>query len=379
MADKLYLKRNGELVEISCYDLPVASSDTLGGVKVGTNLTITNSVLSAKDTTYSNFVKSGTGAKAGLVPSPGTTAGTTKYLREDGTWQIPPNTNTDTHWTSHLYAGASGTAANATTTNGNTTLVLADNSTVRANIKIKGSGATSVVSDASGNITISSTDTNTVYTHPSHTAKAAGFYKVTVDSLGHVTAAAAVTKADITALGIPGSDTNTTYSNFTKATASAAGTAGLVPAPAAGKQASFLRGDATWAVPTNTTYSVFTGATADAAGSTGLVPKPAKGEQAKVLTGNCDWTTINSLVYGAGSLAANGYIKFSNGLIIQWGAASGSGTTTFPLAFASACYAVIIGMKDVSSPGTSGGVTAKTKTNFTAGSAHAFYWVAFGK
>lgn len=46
------------------------------------------------NTTYSNFVKSGSGAKAGLVPAPSTTAGTTKYLREDGTWQVPPDTNT---------------------------------------------------------------------------------------------------------------------------------------------------------------------------------------------------------------------------------------------------------------------------------------------
>lgn len=46
------------------------------------------------NTTYSNFVKSGSGAKSGLVPAPSTTAGTTKYLREDGTWTVPPNTNT---------------------------------------------------------------------------------------------------------------------------------------------------------------------------------------------------------------------------------------------------------------------------------------------
>ena len=46
------------------------------------------------DTTYSNFVKSGTGAKAGLVPAPSTTAGTTKYLREDGAWKNPPDTKT---------------------------------------------------------------------------------------------------------------------------------------------------------------------------------------------------------------------------------------------------------------------------------------------
>ena len=46
------------------------------------------------NTTYSNFVKSGSGAKSGLVPAPPTTAGTTKYLREDGTWVVPPDTKT---------------------------------------------------------------------------------------------------------------------------------------------------------------------------------------------------------------------------------------------------------------------------------------------
>ena len=56
------------------------------------------------------------------------------------------------------------------------------------------------------------------YIHPSYTAKASGLYKVTVDATGHVSAAAAVTKDDITALGIPGSDTR--YGN---ATASSAG------------------------------------------------------------------------------------------------------------------------------------------------------------
>lgn len=52
------------------------------------------------------------------------------------------------------------------------------------------------------------------YTHPTHTAKASGFYKVTVDALGHVTAATAVTKSDITGLGIPAQDT--TYSVATQ-------------------------------------------------------------------------------------------------------------------------------------------------------------------
>lgn len=47
------------------------------------------------DTTYDAFVKSGTKAKAGLVPSPPITAGTTKYLREDGTWAVPSSSIPD--------------------------------------------------------------------------------------------------------------------------------------------------------------------------------------------------------------------------------------------------------------------------------------------
>ena len=45
------------------------------------------------------------------------------------------------------------------------------------------------------------------YTHPTHTARASGLYKITVDSLGHVIAVSAVQKSDITHLGIPDSDT----------------------------------------------------------------------------------------------------------------------------------------------------------------------------
>ena len=91
------------------------------------------------------------------------------------------------------------------------------------------------------------------YTHPGNTARTSGLYKVTVDALGHVTDVATVTKADITALGIPAEDTNTTYSAMTAATSSAAGTSGLVPAPSAGAQAKFLRGDGTWQTPPGTT------------------------------------------------------------------------------------------------------------------------------
>lgn len=92
-----------------------------------------------------------------------------------------------------------------------------------------------------------------MYTHPTYTAKSSGLYKVTVDGTGHVSATTAVTKSDITALGIPGSDTK--YGVFKAATADAAGGTGLVPAPAKGAQGLFLRGDNVWAKPTDTTYN----------------------------------------------------------------------------------------------------------------------------
>ena len=52
---------------------------------------------------------------------------------------------------------------------------------------------------------------NTAYQHATAkgSAFASGLYKITTNEQGHVTAATAVTKNDITALGIPGSDTNT--------------------------------------------------------------------------------------------------------------------------------------------------------------------------
>lgn len=91
------------------------------------------------------------------------------------------------------------------------------------------------------------------YSHPTYTSRAAGLYKITVDGTGHVSAATAVGKSDITALGIPGQDT--TYGVFAKATADANGASGLVPAPTKGQQGLYLRGDGTWGTPTNTVYT----------------------------------------------------------------------------------------------------------------------------
>lgn len=59
--------------------------------------------------------------------------------------------------------------------------------------------------------------TDTKYAHPTYTAKTGGLYKVTVDATGHVSAATAVAKSDITALGIPAQDTTYSAANGTSA------------------------------------------------------------------------------------------------------------------------------------------------------------------
>ena len=83
--------------------------------------------------------------------------------------------------------------------------------------KITAALATIQASSTNGHLDVNGTDV-TVYTHPAHAAKKAGLYKVTVDAEGHVSAAEAVTKTDITGLGIPAQDT--TYTDVTAGGAS---------------------------------------------------------------------------------------------------------------------------------------------------------------
>ena len=72
--------------------------------------------------------------------------------------------------------------------------------------KLAAALATITAGGTNGHLSVNGTDV-TVYTHPAHTPQASGLYKITVDAEGHVSAAAAVEKADITGLGIPAQDT----------------------------------------------------------------------------------------------------------------------------------------------------------------------------
>lgn len=70
--------------------LPIATASVLGGVKIGTGVTVAaDGTISVTGGGADVMKPSGTGHAAGLAPDPGATAGTTKFLREDATWAVP--------------------------------------------------------------------------------------------------------------------------------------------------------------------------------------------------------------------------------------------------------------------------------------------------
>lgn len=92
----------------------------------------------------------------------------------------------------------------------------------------------------------------------------------------------------------------------------------------------------------------------------------------------------------AANLAQNGYVKFSNGLILQWGnsdVANRDTTVTFPVAF-SVLYSVVAVPKSssvLSGSNSNFGVKSQNNKSFIAnmydsGNGYAgFNWCAFGK
>ena len=133
-----------------------------------------------------------------------------------------------------------------------------DSNTVKNSIAIKGAGATSVSTDEAGNITINSTDTNTVYTHPdiektestgdtklSLGSKFTVIESVNTNSQGHVVAISTKT------LTLPTQEETSGYTHPT--------TAGYKHIPAGGKDGQILRwsadGTAEWDYDYTIVYS----------------------------------------------------------------------------------------------------------------------------
>lgn len=262
-----------------------ATSDNLGLVKIGYSANgknypvvldgsgkmYVNVPWTDTNTTYSNMgaATSSAAGKAGLVPAPA--AGKqASFLRGDGTWVVPTNTT---------YAKAN------TSTLGLVMIGYAENG---KNYPVE--------LDSSGKmyVNVPWTDTNTTYG-----VVGANGSTGLVKNGSTVTSASGYTACPIVS-GVPYyKDTNTTYANMKAATASAAGAAGLVPAPAAGEQTSFLRGDGTWVVPTNTTYGL-------ASTSANGLLRQLNGSTSSFMRGDGTWATPPNTTYAVANESTNG-------------------------------------------------------------------------
>lgn len=244
------------------YTLPIASSSTLGGVKTGANITNSSGTISltkanvtaalgytppTTDTnTWIAFKGATTSAAgtAGYVPAP-TAGAANRYFRSDGTWTVPPNTNTTYTLTK------SGSTITLNGSDGSETSVTDSNTTY----SLSSFGVTATATELNYMDGVTSnvqTQLNgkaaSSHSHSIASTSAAGFLRQLNGNTSNYL------RGDGTWATPP----NTTYSNMSGASTSAAGKAGLVPAPAAGAANRYLRSDGTWAVPpdTNTTYTL---------------------------------------------------------------------------------------------------------------------------
>lgn len=167
--------------------LAVSDIPDLSGTYLTANSTLNASKVSGTlpastytNTTYSNATNSvsglvqpwiyhsvasvgtgGTNSTAVTVNEASTTEGKYYAVETDVNGRLFVNvpwtdTNIDTHYTANLYTGASASATVNEAASGNVYLNLVENNTIRNSHLISGAGGTTVSSDESGNVTISS-------------------------------------------------------------------------------------------------------------------------------------------------------------------------------------------------------------------------------
>jgi len=218
---------------------------------------------------------SGSGGTAGLVPAPAAgNALANMFLSANGNWATPPGSPVSINLVTSTATASGSTltfaavpasvtagmlvtdATHASVIPAGTTVVSTTSTTVTLSASVTGSGVASgdtinffgsqslvtnlSVSESASSLSIGSSSGSGI-TIPAATQSAAGVLDAAraakIDSLA--TVAASGSYADLT--NKPGS--------MAGATAGAAGQAGFVPAPSAGQQVNFLRGDGTWAIP----------------------------------------------------------------------------------------------------------------------------------
>ena len=215
-------KLDGVATGANKYTLPEATSSTLGGVKIGDNISVTNGTISIdeqniidalgydpKTDNNTTYTFAGGTNKFTVTPSDGSGAKTVNVTPSIDKNVIYSGTLVDEEVA--IYDGTTGTIKSSGFT---------IESSVPANAKFTDTTYNPATQSANG--LMSSTDKKKLdgieegankYTHPTHTEVSNGFVRVTVDSEGHVSSTTAIKKSDITALGIPGADTHYSSKN----------------------------------------------------------------------------------------------------------------------------------------------------------------------
>lgn len=222
----------------------------------GTNIQISNqNVISATDTTYSNFTgaTSSVAGSNGLVPGPAA-GDQEKVLHGDGTWKdttaklVEMSYGEANAWAKFIAAYNAGSivycraSSNANPGTGSQTrkafMAYVNNATSPTNVEFQYVRSNSSKSD--------SQQCDQVFVYKLTNASGGTWTVETRNMAPKINVSGPITKTFTSGANATitiGADA------MTGATSGAAGAAGVVPAPAAGDQNKFLKGDGTWAFP----------------------------------------------------------------------------------------------------------------------------------
>lgn len=296
----------GSNIQIAADGKTISATGTT--YSAGTNVQISaDNVISATDTTYSAFTGATSSAAgvSGLVPAP-TVSDSDKFLKGDGTWSTPDDKfvvlytkamlhttggggHTVTGWDDYLYTDAQYT--NKLTHDAWRTLMSSSDS---SDVWLR-------MADQYREYTLKLVSRHNVL-DPYYNDDGGTFF-LSCPMTGLQISLYIYLDYEDAPYRFMLSDVNlATFNRFSRSSD------GLVPASTTmGDDTKFLKGDGTWATPTDTTYSDFTGATSSAAGTAGLVPAPAAGDETKFLAGDGTWQTVS----GGGSYSAGYGINIS--------------------------------------------------------------------
>lgn len=318
------------------YVLPTATGTILGGVTVGSNITLSSGKISVtkanviaalgytplnQASIFEGATSDGVGV-AGLVPAPPKGTGTTYFLKADGSWAIPPTVSTSiagymspadktkldgiaTGANKYVLPTATGSVLGGVTIGNNITSTSGKISVTKANVLSALGLSTVAPTDVFTGATATSAGTSGLVPSPAKETQDTYFLKangtwavpplVTTTSVGYMSAG---DKAKLDGIAAEANKyvlpTASSILGGVKTSSTVSSTVGLTPTP-------IISGIPYYKYPAD-----MIGATASVAGSAGLVPAPATGQHNFVLTGSGLWKDITSVGQPYTTVTADG-------------------------------------------------------------------------